>query len=163
MYAAPNQTVIAGPPDQVDAAVAVVDARAGWPARVEVDVASHHPTVDRSLPSCAPSSPTWRRGPRRSRCSPTVAEALRPAFDADYWVDNLRKPGPVQPRGHRAARNHATFVEVSPHPLLTHAINGTLESARPRGDVQVGGTLNQDNPKRWRSHPAGHRSAAVGA
>ena len=30
VYAAPQQTVIAGPPDQVDAVIAVVDARVGW-------------------------------------------------------------------------------------------------------------------------------------
>ena len=46
VYAAPQQTVIAGPPDQVDAVVAVVDARGRLARRIEVDVASHHPTVD---------------------------------------------------------------------------------------------------------------------
>ena len=46
VYAAPQQTVIAGPPDQVDAAIAAVDARGLLARRVEVDVASHHPTVD---------------------------------------------------------------------------------------------------------------------
>ena len=38
--------MIAGPPDQVDAAIAVVDAQGMLARRVEVDVASHHPTVD---------------------------------------------------------------------------------------------------------------------
>ena len=46
VYAAPQQTVIAGPPEQVDAAIAVVDAQGRLARRVEVDVASHHPTVD---------------------------------------------------------------------------------------------------------------------
>ena len=46
VYAAPQQTVIAGPPEQVDAVVAVVDAQGKLARRVEVDVASHHPTVD---------------------------------------------------------------------------------------------------------------------
>ena len=46
VYAAPQQTVIAGPPEQVDAAIAAVDARGLLARRVEVDVASHHPTVD---------------------------------------------------------------------------------------------------------------------
>ena len=31
VFASPSQTVIAGPPEQVDAVIAVVDARAGWP------------------------------------------------------------------------------------------------------------------------------------
>src|ERR1700761_2981491 len=46
VYAAPEQTVIAGPPEQVDAAIESVDAQGLLARRVEVDVASHHPTVD---------------------------------------------------------------------------------------------------------------------
>src|SRR6201992_719537 len=46
VYAAPQQTVIAGPPEQIDAAVAAVDANAFRPRRVGVDVASPHPPVD---------------------------------------------------------------------------------------------------------------------
>ena len=44
VYAAPQQTVIAGPPEQVDAVIAVVDAQGRLARRIEVDVASHHPT-----------------------------------------------------------------------------------------------------------------------
>jgi phthiocerol/phenolphthiocerol synthesis type-I polyketide synthase D len=50
VYAAPQQTVIAGPAEQVDAVIAVVDARDRLARRIEVDVASHHPTVDPILP-----------------------------------------------------------------------------------------------------------------
>src|SRR6202000_28511 len=46
VYAAPEQTVIAGPPEQVDTVIALVDAQGKLARRVEVDVASHHPTVD---------------------------------------------------------------------------------------------------------------------
>ena len=49
-------TVIAGPPEQVDAVIAVVDAQGRLARRIEVDVASHHPTIDPILPelrSCA--------------------------------------------------------------------------------------------------------------
>ncbi len=50
VYASPQQTVIAGPPEQVDAVIAVVDAQGRLARRIEVDVASHHPTVDPILP-----------------------------------------------------------------------------------------------------------------
>merc|ERR1711969_544391 len=50
VYAAPQQTVIAGPPEQVDAVIATVDAQGRLARRVEVDVASHHPTIDPILP-----------------------------------------------------------------------------------------------------------------
>ncbi len=50
VYASPRQTVIAGPPEQVDAVIAVVDAQDRLARRVDVDVASHHPIIDPVLP-----------------------------------------------------------------------------------------------------------------
>ena len=56
-----------------------------------------------------------------------------PAFDADYRVVNLRNPVRFSQAVAAASEEHATFVEVSPHPLLTHAIGETLAST-PSGD-----------------------------
>jgi phthiocerol/phenolphthiocerol synthesis type-I polyketide synthase D len=153
VYAAPQQTVIAGPPDQVDAVVAIVDAQGKLARRVEVDVASHHPTVDPiladlkvALADLKPQTPTI---PLIS----TVGQSgdAAPKFDAEYWVVNLRSPVRFSQAVSTAAENHAAFVEVSPHPLLSHAINGTLESAKPRGGV-VSGTLTRDNPETLSFH-----------
>ena len=59
--------------------------------------------------------------------------------------------------------DHATFVEISPHPLLTHAISDTLESARPRGGVQVAANAEPGQPRDADlPHPARDGSAAVG-
>ena len=58
-------------------------------------------------------------------------------FDADYWVANVRNPVRFSQAVAAAAENHATFIEVSPHPLLTHAITDSLESVKPRGDVHA--------------------------
>ena len=154
VYAAPQQTVIAGPPEQVDAVIAVVDARGRLARRIEVDVASHHPTVDPILPelrsALADLAPVVPKIPLISTVGQTNGAA--PAFDADYWVANLRNPVRFSQAVATAAENHATFVEVSPHPLLTHAIGGNLESARPRGDIQVAATLNRDNPETLTFH-----------
>ena len=94
VYASPSQTVIAGPPEQVDAVIAVVDAQGRLARRIEVDVASHHPTIDPILPELrsalsdlAPvdaEDPADQHGRRYRRRAPT--------FDADYWVANLRNP-----------------------------------------------------------------------
>ena len=131
VYAAPQQTVIAGPPEQVDAVIAVVDARGRLARRVEVDVASHHPTVDpilaelrTALADLKPMAPTI----------PLISTVGQPdgaaRFDADYWVVNLRNPVRFSQAVATALEEHAnhTFVEVSPHPLLTHAIGETLAS-----------------------------------
>jgi phthiocerol/phenolphthiocerol synthesis type-I polyketide synthase D len=132
VYAAPQQTVIAGPPEQVDAAIAVVDAQGLLARRVEVDVASHHPTVDpilaelrTALAGLAPMTP---KIPLISTVGQTNGAA--PAFDADYWVVNLRNPVRFSQAVAAAFEKHGnrTFVEVSPHPLLTHGIGETLAS-----------------------------------
>src|ERR1700744_233479 len=131
VYAAPQQTVIAGPPGQVDAVIAVVDAQGRLARRVEVDVASHHPTVDPILAELRSAlvdlKPMTPKIPLISTVGQTNGAA--PAFDADYWVVNLRNPVRFSQAVAAASEDHATFVEVSPHPLLTHAIGETLASA----------------------------------
>ena len=126
VYASPSQTVIAGPPDAVDAVVAVVAGRDRLARRVEVDVASHHRTVDPILPAlgealadlvpAAPSIPVIS----------TVGEYSGALFGAEYWVANLRQPVRFSQAVTAAGTQAATFVEISPHPLLTHAISDTL-------------------------------------
>src|SRR6201995_5780906 len=155
VYAAPEQTVIAGPPDQVDAVIAVVDAQGKLARRVEVDVASHHPTVDPILAelkaALADLKPMTPRIPLISTVGQSGSGEV-PSFGADYWVVNLRNPVRFSQAVATAAEKHATFVEVSPHPLLSHAINGTLESSKPRGGAQVSGTLTRDNPETLTFH-----------
>ena len=58
VYASPRQTVIAGPPQQVDAVIAVVDAQERLARRIEVDVASRSPPLIRYCPSCGRRLPT---------------------------------------------------------------------------------------------------------
>jgi phthiocerol/phenolphthiocerol synthesis type-I polyketide synthase D len=132
VHASPRQSVIAGPPESVDAVISAVAAQNRLARRVEVDVASHHPIIDPILPELrsaladlAPQPPsipiitTTRPPEANSHC----------VMDADYWAANLRNPV----RFHQAvaaagADNHA-FIEISPHPVLTHAITDTLEDA----------------------------------
>ncbi|MEO8814698.1 MAG: type I polyketide synthase [Mycobacterium sp.] len=156
VYAAPQQTVIAGPPEQVDAVVAVVDAQGKLARRVEVDVASHHRTVDPILPELRSAlADLTPRTPRIPLIS-TVGEnnGAAPRFDADYWVSNLRNPVRFSQAVIAAANKHGnhTFIEVSPHPLLSHAITGNLESASPRGGFKVSTTLTRDNPEALTFH-----------
>jgi phthiocerol/phenolphthiocerol synthesis type-I polyketide synthase D len=53
-----------------------------------------------------------------------------PAFDADYWAANLRNPVRLSEAVRAAAADgHRAFVEISAHPLLTHALTETVEDA----------------------------------
>jgi phthiocerol/phenolphthiocerol synthesis type-I polyketide synthase D len=131
VYASPRQTVIAGPPDAIDTLIAQVVAQNRLARRVDVDVASHHPIIDPILPELcaalaglAPATPTI----------PVISTAVEfngatTTFDGDYWAANLRKPVRFSDAITTAGAAHATFVEISPHPLLTHAITDTLANA----------------------------------
>jgi phthiocerol/phenolphthiocerol synthesis type-I polyketide synthase D len=153
VYASPQQSVIAGPPDQVDAVIAAVDAQGRLARRIEVDVASHHPTVDPILPELDSAlrdlTPMTPKIPLISTTGHTGAEAT---FDAGYWVANLRSPVRFSQAVASAGAEHSTFIEISPHPLLTHAIAESLESVTPGGGAHVGATLNRDNPETLTFH-----------
>lgn len=143
VHASPRQSVIAGPPEQVDAAIATVAAQDLLARRIEVDVASHHPIIDPVLPQLrsaladlVPQQPTI---PMLT----TVYQSAAAALDAEYWAANLRNPVRFHQAIGTAAQDHHTFIEISPHPLLTYAIGDTLAAADTQGH-RVWGTLQRD-------------------
>jgi len=128
-YLSPRQTVIAGSVAQVDAVIAAVTAQERFAKRVNMEVASHTALMDPILPelrsALADLTPTAPRIPFIS----TVADsAAAPALDADYWVANVRQPVRLRQAISAAAEHNATFIEVSPHPTLMHAVTETLEA-----------------------------------
>ena len=129
VYASPRQTVIAGPPEQVDAVIAVVGRADRLARRIEVDVASHHRFIDPVLaPLRAALASLSPRAARIPWLSTTAVEGDRAGRvgDADYWAANLRNPVRFTQAVAAAGADHVRFIEVSPHPLLTHAISETL-------------------------------------
>ena len=144
VFASPRQTVIAGPPDQVDAVIAVVAARDRLARRIDVEVASHHRIVDEILPELRVQlADVVGVVPQIPVISTTGDQTGAPSFDADYWADNLRNPVRFEQAITTAAENHATFLEISPHPLLTHAITDTIGSAHHHSIP----TLQRDMPE----------------
>jgi phthiocerol/phenolphthiocerol synthesis type-I polyketide synthase D len=129
-YLSPRQTVVAGPVAQVDAVIAEAERRGQFARRVNMEVASHTALMDAVLPelrsSLADLTPKSPAVPFIS----TVATELEPTplLDAEYWVANVRQPVRFTQAVAAAGRNHRTFVEISPHPLVTLAVADTLES-----------------------------------
>ena len=130
VYVSPRQTVIAGPVEPVDAVIAAVTAQDRFARRVNMEVASHTALMDPILPELraaladlnpeASDHPVLfhrHRGHHRATARCRVLGGQCPPA------------GAVQPGRHRRRRDHATFVEISPHPILTHAITETLEPA----------------------------------
>jgi phthiocerol/phenolphthiocerol synthesis type-I polyketide synthase B len=142
VYASPRQTVVAGSPEQVDAVIAVVDGRGRLARRIEVDVASHHRTIDPILPELRSALADLVPGSPAVPFISTVVDAAggELVLDADYWVANVRRPVRFGEAVAVAGESHAMFVEVSPHPLLIHAIGDVLAGVHHHGV----GTLQRD-------------------
>jgi phthiocerol/phenolphthiocerol synthesis type-I polyketide synthase B len=141
-YISPHQTVIAGLVEPVDAVIAAVSAQNRFARRVNMEVASHTALMDPILPDLrtaladlTPSMPTI------PFISTVVENATTPVLDAEYWVANVRQPALLSQAITAAAEDHGTFIEVSAHPILTHAVSDTLESVTHH---HVVGTLWRD-------------------
>jgi acyl transferase domain-containing protein/acyl carrier protein len=132
VISSPRATVIGGDPQMVQELVAAWERRDIMAREVAVDVASHSPQVDPILADLAnelaeltPMTPTV----------PYYAATLDdprtpPAFDAGYWVDNLRQPVRFAAAVQAALEDgHRVFGEPSPHPLLTRAVEQTARAA----------------------------------
>jgi phthiocerol/phenolphthiocerol synthesis type-I polyketide synthase B len=141
-YISPRETVIAGPVAPVDAVIAAVSAQNRFARRVNMEVASHTALMDpilrelrSALTDLKPEIPTI---PFFS----TVTEGTAvPLLDAEYWVANVRQPARLSQAVTAAAQEHGTFVEISAHPILTHAVSDTLN---PVGHHHSVGTLLRD-------------------
>lgn len=132
-YLSPKQTVVAGPVAPVDAVIAAVSAQNKFARRVNMEVASHTALMDPILPDLRAALtglvPEVATIPFFSTVTQTAMPAGgMPLLDADYWVNNVREPALLAQAVTAAAGEHTSFVEVSAHPILTHAIADTCEA-----------------------------------
>jgi phthiocerol/phenolphthiocerol synthesis type-I polyketide synthase A len=89
------------------------------------DVAPHGPGMDPVLPELQTAlADLAPQRPAIPVITATGGEA--PAFDADHWATTLGNPARFSQALAAASEDHGTFVEVSPHPLLTDAISDSL-------------------------------------
>ncbi|MFC8394637.1 SDR family oxidoreductase [Streptomyces sp. NPDC057238] len=128
----PGLTVVSGAPDALDELMercAAEDVRA---RRIPVDYASHSAQVDtlreELLAVLAPIRP---RSAGTLFFSTVTGGLLDTAeLDADYWFRNLRTTVEFESAvASLAERGHRLFVESSPHPVLTLAVEETAGAA----------------------------------
>ena len=131
IYNSPRQTVIAGPPDQIDALIDTVRAQNRFASRVNIEVAPHNPAMDALQPQMRSElADLTPRTPTIPIISTTYQDLdTTPVFDAEHWATNMRNPVRFQQAITAAGTDHHTFVEISAHPLLTQAVTDTLEDA----------------------------------
>ncbi|WP_327226529.1 type I polyketide synthase [Streptomyces platensis] len=144
VLSAPDSTVVAGRTTEVSRLAAAWEARKIPVFPIAVDVASHCPLVDPVLPALRSAlSGLAPRQPKVPFYSTVVDPGETPAFDADYWCDNLRRPVRfAEAVAAAAADRHVVYVEVSPHPVVTHSVGSSL--AGLVGDPVVLPTLRRD-------------------
>ncbi|MEV0242708.1 type I polyketide synthase [Streptomyces sp. NPDC050674] len=134
----PRATVVAGPQDALTELLAAC-ARTGVDARrIDVDYASHTEAVEVLKEPLARQLTGVLPRPSAVPVYSTLAgEAVDPTvLDASYWYDNLRGTVRFRTAVERlVARRHRTFLEISPHPVLTMALTDILDAAGVRGTV----------------------------
>lgn len=125
VVASPTSTVIGGATKTVRELVELWDSNGVMAREVAVDVASHSPHVEPILDDLhevlADLAP---REPEVPYYSATLWDPRdRPSWQADYWADNLRYTVRFAPAVQAALNDgFRVFGELSPHPLLTHAV-----------------------------------------
>ncbi|OQZ87742.1 polyketide synthase, partial [Mycobacterium alsense] len=146
IYHCPRQTVISGPTADIDKLITTVRAHNRFASRVNIEVAPHNPAMDALQPlmrsqlaDLTPQTPTI---PIISTTYPDPQ--AHPVFDAAHWATNVRNPVHFQHAITAAATDHHTFIEISPHPLLTQAILDTLHTAQHGTKYTTIATLHRD-------------------
>ncbi|MFJ2444505.1 type I polyketide synthase [Streptomyces sp. NPDC087658] len=132
----PAAVVVAGATDALDALVASCERDGIRAKHIAVDYASHSTQV-----SAIEDELAGLLAPVRPRTAPVAFYSALAAgrfdtagLDAGYWYRNLRHTV----RFDEATRallddGHTLFIEVSPHPVLVHALQDTLGAAADAG------------------------------
>ncbi len=134
----PKSTVIAGDPLLLQNLLDKLDAAGRFCRMIKVDVASHSPQMD---PIMAPLENALQNlQPQNSNVvfySTALKEKVKGAdLKADYWVKNLRNPvhfGAVVRE--IVLQDQAVFIELTPHPVLTNAIQENIQTAKRSGEA----------------------------
>ncbi|MEU8919293.1 SDR family NAD(P)-dependent oxidoreductase, partial [Streptomyces nigrescens] len=114
--------------------------------RIEVDYASHSAQVESIEGTLrevlAPVAPRTSAVPLFSTVTGDWLDTA--AMDAGYWFTNLRQTVEFAPAVEAlVGAGHRTFLEVSPHPVLTVPLQETVEAVG--AEAVVTGTLRRDD------------------
>ncbi|MGC4807684.1 SDR family NAD(P)-dependent oxidoreductase [Micromonospora sp. DT233] len=141
----PSQVVVSGEVAAVERLLARCERDGVRARRIAVDYASHSPAMDvladRLAAELADVTHQVPQVPWLSTVTGEYVEVLGPG----YWFRNLRESvGFADGIARLAGEGHGVFVEVSSHPVLTSAVEETVESLHAEPAV-VTGTLRRDD------------------
>nr|WP_256252329.1 type I polyketide synthase [Streptomyces sp. yr375] len=141
----PGSVVVSGPVDGLDVFVERCETAGVQAKRVAVDYASHSAMVEALEAEIVGAlSGVVSEAPAVPMLSTYTGEWVKPGeLDGSYWYGNLRhRVRLADAVAELSAAGHGLFVEVSPHPVLTAAVQDTLDES-PGGGVALG-TLRRE-------------------
>ncbi|MCX5381594.1 type I polyketide synthase [Streptomyces sp. NBC_00091] len=145
----PHSCVISGAPHAIETLTRTWLAEGLPVRRIDSDVAFHGPQMDPLCPGLVEAagflSPT---APRVPLYGTVLADPRDGAVrDGAYWAANLRAPVRLAAAVSAAAQDgHRLFLEVSPHPVVSHSVNETLADTVTEG-LWVAHSLRRDQPE----------------
>ncbi len=146
VYAAPSQTVIGGPPEQVDAIIERCEKEGKFARKFQTKGASHTQQMDPLLGELAAELIGIEPRPTTIGYYSTVHEGsfIRPGqqiHDVDYWKKGLRHSVYFTHGIRNAVDNgHTTFLELAPNPVALMQV-GLTTAAAGLHDAQLIATL----------------------
>ncbi|KUL43815.1 polyketide synthase [Streptomyces sp. NRRL F-4489] len=163
VLSSPDTTVVAGRTAEVSRLAAAWEARGIAVLPIAVDVASHCPLVDPVLPALRSALAGLRPRPPEVRFYSTAVEAgATPSFDADYWCDNLRRPVRfAEAVAAAAADRHQVYLELSPHPIVSHSVERSLSGLATSPAVLPTLRRDEDEPATLRTQLAALHCSGV--
>ncbi|MDY6997193.1 MAG: polyketide synthase Pks13, partial [Actinomycetota bacterium] len=136
VYAAPTQTVIGGPPDQVDAIIARAESEGKFARKFQTKGASHTSQMDPLLGELTAELQGIEPHPLQVPYYSTVHEGnliragSEPIHDVDYWKKGLRHSVYFTHGIRNAVDNgHTTFLELAPNPVALMQVGLTTADA----------------------------------
>ncbi|MET0403203.1 MAG: acyltransferase domain-containing protein [Cystobacter sp.] len=138
VHASPEWTVVAGEPEALERALRVWRGQGVVARRVDSEVAAHCPQVEPFAADLRERLLGLRPRPERLPFFSTVTgdEVGVRRLDAEHWVRNLTEPVLFREAADAMiSRGHEVFLEISPHPLVKHWLESSLEHAGRRGTV----------------------------
>ena len=147
VYAAPTQTVIGGPPEQVDAIIARAEAEGKFARKFATKGASHTTQMDPLLGELAAELQGITARPLTIGYFSTVHEGgyIRsggdPIHEVDYWKKGLRHSVYfTQGIANAVDNGYTTFLELAPNPVALMQV-GLTTAATGLHDAQLIATL----------------------
>nr|MDT0524377.1 acyltransferase domain-containing protein [Streptomyces sp. DSM 41633] len=123
VYAAPTQTVIGGPPEQIDAIIARAESEGKFARKLQTKGASHTQQMDPLLGELSAEIQGIEPHPLTTGYFSTVHEGKfiragsEPIHDVEYWKKGLRHSVYFTHGIRNAGDNgHTTFLERAPNP-----------------------------------------------